>query len=425
MDSVMRRRTHVVGLVLLAASCASVEVRKVGENENPEGLRFYMPRPYVAVNEPFVVSGEAYLVGGQVSPDGRYILVDDIDQTKAKDSAFLGRFLASTGRKIEATTVVPVPAPDAADGGPRGREQAAREGEEDGEVEVERTEKTGVLDLKVTNDNSAFAITPLKRYFDIVWLPDFDEQYVVRGKAGMGNASIGLQLGQGWSLQGLEATVDNSALTERVYRLIDEGSRILSTLGRASVGLPPVPGGEQGANEPVPEGALRFSGGTPVTVKVTFVRVAAPGLYPILKPKELAEAKTPSAEVQRRLLVPVAPYTNIAFNTYEAVVVEAALATGDSALRLHQYVDLRPGTGTAADTRRPEFWREVSNKVGEETERNVTVNPKIDGKELSVVIRGVPEADRQEAEIEVLEALDRMLRDRAPEWNLPADVVFR
>lgn len=108
-------------------------------------------------------------------------------------------------------------------------------------------------------------------------------------------------------------------------------------------------GGPQGATAGGPSAKQVFEGGTPVTVKVTRVRVVAPGLYPILKPHERT---TLTAEEERRILAPKPPLTNIAFNTYDVLVVEAARSSGDSALRIQQYVDSTaprgaPDTGTA------------------------------------------------------------------------------
>jgi len=193
----------------------------------------------------------------------------------------------------------------------------------------------------------------MRRYFDLLFLPDFDEDYVVSPNERMGNASADIQLGQGWSLQGLEATVDNSAITGRLFALYDESIKMGMQLGRTALGLPSVVTG--GAQGEVPVVSREDLKGTKVNVKVTIVRLVAPGLYPILKPKELADFDPNTAaaidpDYRSRILVPIAPLTNIAFNTYEAIVVEAAPATGDSPLRLQQYVDMG---GTQAEAPAP------------------------------------------------------------------------
>ncbi len=54
---------------------------------------------------------------------------------------------------------------------------------------------------------------------DIVYLPDFEEQYVVSSRANLGNANFQINLGQGWSLQGFNSLSDNSAINKRVFTL--------------------------------------------------------------------------------------------------------------------------------------------------------------------------------------------------------------
>ena len=68
-----------LGLALLSG-CASVKIQKIdasGNASGPEGMRFYLPRPYVSVYEPFIVSAKSYLVRGQLSGDGNYVLIND------------------------------------------------------------------------------------------------------------------------------------------------------------------------------------------------------------------------------------------------------------------------------------------------------------------------------------------------------------
>jgi hypothetical protein len=197
--------------------------------------------------------------------------------------------------------------------------------------------------LKMANDNGAFAVTPQRRYFDILWLPDFDEQYVVQTEARLGIASTTMRTGQGWSLQGLDASIDNSALTGPLLDLYKGSLDALQKLAVAKIQGPAalISGQVQSDTKSVREA---FSGGTPLTVKVTLVRVVAPGLYPVLKPRELEALKDRDraaaiGAAADRVLAPVPPLTNIAFNTYEVIVLEAARPSGDSALRISQYVD--------------------------------------------------------------------------------------
>ncbi len=78
-------------------------------------------------------------------------------------------------------------------------------------------------------------------------------------------------------------------------------------------------------------------------------RVVAPGIYPILKPAEVEAASAgafaalatdpDTASITDRLLVPIPPMTNIAFNTYEVIVVEGARVDGAGALNPLSLVD--------------------------------------------------------------------------------------
>lgn len=358
MNAPVRTVAAMLALAGLAAGCASVSVLKLDAGTGKvvegaaDGLRFYLPRPYVSVFEPFIIASEAYLASGEVSPDGNYVLLTQVppglEQLVNKNLAE-GKQASMGELKVDASQVRVVErgggAPQSAAAAPAGPASEA------GAAEATKPEVSGgLLKYKAANDNSAYAVTPQPRYFNILWLPDFDEQYVVSAKAGLGNAGVVLGFGQGWSLQSLDATVDNSALAKP---LLDFYSGTLAALQKVATAkiegpLGALAGGPQSAT------ATAFKGGTRVTVKVTKVRVVAPGLYPILKPREAAARPEGSAAAAldeshaKRILAPVQPLTNIAFNTYDVIVIEAARTTGDSALRIQQYVDT---TGAATDDR--------------------------------------------------------------------------
>lgn len=341
-------RTLVGTTVLISMlGCASVSVQKLDRSTGKvvdgaaEGLRFYLPRPYVSVFEPFVISSEVFLARGELSPDSTYVLLTQVPTGLAaiiNEDLAKGRQTSMGDLKVDATQVRVAERGGAAQAAAVPTSPAsAASSPEASKPDV----KSGILNYKATNDNGAYAMTPQPRYFNILWLPDFDEQYVVSAKAGLGNAGVVIGFGQGWSLQSLDATVDNSAI---VKPLLDFYSGTLGSLQKLATAriegpLGALTGGPQSANAASQNAnATSFKGGTQVTVKVTKVRIVAPGLYPILKPKEIDGVKLDKEQAQR-ILAPVPPLTNIAFNTYDVVVIEAARATGDSALRMQQYVD--------------------------------------------------------------------------------------
>lgn len=364
--------TLMAGLV----GCASVSVSKLDRTSGKvvpgtaEGVRFYLPRPYVSVFEPFIVASDTYLAKGELSADGNYVLLTQVPQglDSLVNLGLRNNAVQTMGKiAIDSSTVV---ARTSLPSGPHGVSAANGSATNSGQPEETKKDEKGksadeekagdskagdtgksttgqtaggILNYKATNDNAAYAVTPQPRYFNILWMPDFDEQYVVTAKAGLGNAGVTINLGQSWSLQGLDATVDNSAV---VKPLLDFYSGVLGSLQKIATAkiegpLAALTGGPQGAA--VDKTAkTEFEGGTPVTVKVTKVRIVAPGLYPILKPKEM-DGLSLTADEQKRILTPKPPLTNIAFNTYDAIVIEAARSTGDTALRIHQYVDSTTG----------------------------------------------------------------------------------
>lgn len=346
--------------VFALASCASVSVLKVTEGaQQPEGIPFYLPRPYVQVYEPFVIGSKAYLVSGKLSPDGKYLLIDNVKDQNSLDGLFRSDLsreqaprvpvniirkpgagpLASglTGSAQGGTDIPGAPAAPASAASAASAARAASSPDSAGSAPT-GSQPSGNFNVSVTNSASLFPPTLGRRFFDIVWMPDFDEKYVVQGKPGLGNANIGVTMTQGWGLYGLDARVDNSAIVKPFLDFYSTGFDALGKLAKSKI-FPAgelTGGGAQGAIETadLPPGAR-------ATVKVTRVQVVAPGLYPILKPKEVSgttEASSSTGDLVTRH-IPLRPYTNIAFNTYEVVVVEAAKPTGDTPMNLQRYFD--------------------------------------------------------------------------------------
>ena len=86
-----------------------------------------------------------------------------------------------------------------------------------------------------------------------------------------------------------------------------------------------------------------MAAGERVSIKVTKVIVAASGFYPVLKPNEVSALDARDNANPHKRHLPLRPFTNVAFNTYEVIVVEAAKPTGDSPMNLQRY--FAPATG--------------------------------------------------------------------------------
>lgn len=364
MSSQFRTLVLVSFTTAALASCSSVQVIKVMAEPQPEGIPFYLPRPYVQVFEPFVIGSKAYLVSGKLSPDGKYLLIDNVsddgkldglfksdlnkeEQTKVPvsiirksgTSSTVSGFSGGAQGETETSAVPETPASDAT------AAVAASAPKAEGSAPT-GAQPSGNFNMSVTNTTSLFPPTLGRRFFDIVWLPDFDEKYVVQGKSGLGNTNIGVTMTQGWGLYGLDARVDNSALVKPLLDFYSTGLDALSKLAKSKI-LPAgelTGGGAQGAIE-----TAELPSGARVTVKVTRVQVVAPGLYPILKPKEVSTVTESASDARGNIVtrhIPLRPYTNIAFNTYEVVVVEAAKPSGDTPMNLQRYFDQTGAAGT-------------------------------------------------------------------------------
>lgn len=357
----MRKLVPLLLATLLIQGCASVTVQKYTDSQTKEGLPFYLPRPYVSIFEPFVVASKVFLVSGQVSPDGLYILIDnstdnlsgylhsDPSAEKIKIPIKQVRNNSkkqSLNRGFEQSEDVPSTSPaENSDA----KNQGAKENKESASTSTnESTSSAGKIKATVTNDNSAFAITPGRKFFDIVWLPDFEEKYLVQVKPGLGSADVGMRLGQGWSLQGLNANVDNSKLIEPLLAAYTDIVAGLSKLTQSKLAPASLlsKGGEQ---------AFETSSATPgarLTIKVTIVRIAAPGIYPILKKSEALEADSALGKLtdnHLNLMAPLYPFTNVAYNTYEIAVIEGARPYGDTPMNLQRYFTestISPSTAT-------------------------------------------------------------------------------
>jgi|GEM_PF-5891912 len=361
-------RRGVVAFSALLASlpiidgCARVTVRKVPtptqyhrwtdkmqrQADGMEGFRFYLPRPFVQVFESFPVRTDVYLANGVVSPDGAYVIV-----TELIAEADFGEYRLDKPVDIRIpVNYIEAPKADRKDVSapaeegpvtPQGQgallDAAAKAiGErleskfdailhKQGAVLLDQDrnepraglaekhepgEKTGVEERRVTNDNMAYAYQPLRGNFDMVYLPDFDEQYVVSSRSALGNVAVEVNLGQGWSLQGFNSLVDNSELNRRIFDMIDSSVQLAKSAAYAAAGFPfpavPAEIAPQGAGARslvmTPGTTLEAEAprpATPVSLKIVAVHYAAKGLYPVIKPRELQERTWPGGEWEERI----------------------------------------------------------------------------------------------------------------------------
>jgi hypothetical protein len=390
--------------LLILASCASVSVRKVPaattytnwtdadqrRADALEGVRFYMPRPYVRVKQPFIVAADVYLAHAIVAPDGGFALLTSItslDPAAPRAPALpseLARSIPLRSIPLRAIAARPSAPPAPASGGDIALgisdeldpqlAAAAKSAVElltapvPAPADPASTPTTGREHRRVAVDNTALARTPLDGPFDILYLPDFDEQYVVSSSAKLGDTAVALDLGQGWSLQSLDSLADNRAINQRIYALLDDVSRLGLAAARAAI-MGPLPNIALSADptdpntdatsadptstdsDPAPHVAIPATPahdappapGTPLLLRITVLHTVAPGLYPVIKPRELAAASSrpgtfnlslatgsatksisarTTAPAPRHATTPIYPYAHISFSTVQTLVIE-------------------------------------------------------------------------------------------------------
>lgn len=416
----------------LCVGCAKVKVRKVPtptqytrwsddmqeQADKMEGFRFYLPRPFIQVRQSFPIRTETYLVHGKASADGRYVIVGAVEANSG-----LAKYVATgANRALIPAQHIQDPSKPSSTAIRQQNDEVKKATKEKNDAErrtmedsietgvvgkpaqapqqpqktiatpppVEPPTLTGINKKNTTNDNGAAAVQFLRgANFDVVYMPDFEEQFVVSSKAGLGNAEFELNLGQGWSLQGFNSISDNSELNKRIFDLIDRSMELVDTAATAKVddfvaGLNP------GDSATLPRAQSESTGqgddkavvrpSQDVTLKVTVVYYAAKGLYPVMKPREMQERVTgqettyysidlfklnpnvtgisefdPSALARAQVAVanestdytvPKYPYQFISFNTFNYMAIEVVENSQTSG---NPFKTLYPDRGTSID----------------------------------------------------------------------------
>ncbi|MEM7228853.1 MAG: hypothetical protein AAF432_08565 [Planctomycetota bacterium] len=306
-------RTHLIALAGLAAfvlaGCAKIEYVKVpsptqyetwndtrqAAADRMEGVRYYLPRPYVNLKQPTPVAQRVAFVSFTLDPDRNvYVLNTPRDaptwllkivptemsfaqayaaMTITTDGAMMNRVSEEQTDEIDDA---PTPTPD------------------DEKPPTELTARTGFI-------SDTDPVTRLSETMDVVYLPDFDEQYVIRVKGGLGEIDVETKLRNGWAAEVFAQKIDNSNLIPYVIRQVERASEaaagIATTWMPLAMGLPPGTSparladlatsqiGEQSDDRQTAKDLL----GEVLLFKIAEVRIAQPGVYPILKPREMRD----------------------------------------------------------------------------------------------------------------------------------------
>lgn len=147
----------------------------------------------------------------------------------------------------------------------------------------------GAMILNVKGNKDTSPLIALNDYFDIIHLPDFDEQFAVDVNAGMSLGSVALGLENGWMMENYGVSIDNRAIANFLFFQIDKTLDVARDLVKLDKGLlAPVTAPEpEEVDTAGPEGFDALISPRRVLLRVHKIEYAVPGLYPVLKPREI------------------------------------------------------------------------------------------------------------------------------------------
>jgi len=170
--------------------------------------------------------------------------------------------------------------------------------EPDSTSTTKETVKTGggAMTIKAIANPNTKPVIDVNEYFKILYLPDFDEQYSVKPKASLSQVSIALSLENGWMMENFAANIDNRAIANFFFMQFGETLDLVRNIKRIDKKLlAPVIGEEDKPDDVKTQGMvpkqklLTGLATAQVLLKIHKVTYARPGIYPILKSRELID----------------------------------------------------------------------------------------------------------------------------------------
>ena len=339
----------------LVNACASITVRKVPSHENAflqtseekkaafqeaekmEGVRYYLPRPYIAVKQPFPVGGQDFYITGRVEK-GELLSLDPTQLPEEIKSYFILSGASAliplssvrvSGVKQQAnTSAAEKPAENkTAETSENKKEEQVPSNQENSKEKD--SQKASIKSNIITGgDPQSSPLLEVSNYLNVVYLPDFTEQYAIQVNSGLGAVSLDVGLENGWMLERTNLTIDNSALGAFLFKNTEKFIDIGVDIAKAATSkwFPTNEKADPSDSSP-PD-----SSGTPKTqsavvgqeviLRIRYVLEAQPGLYPILKPWEKVSATPSDTGDNTYVHLPYRPYTVAAFNVKKIIAIE-------------------------------------------------------------------------------------------------------
>ncbi len=334
-------------VALMVLGCADVNVTRITDRNRDctQGFRYYLPRPFVSVKRSMPVGGDSVLVTGYVytANDGKqYVSVSPVGGRALPKWVRERMDLSTTSMHLPLTAVIDgtggrAPALDSGGETPgTGARVPLTEGAAGGQGD-DKTEATGkatINSVKIGEGYGSFVENAGGEYFNVVYLPDFEEQYAIDFVPGLGKVGTGeggLKLRHGWMLESISIDIDNTEIGKFIFGEISKFTGILQKFLQARVDPTSLADNEEVTKEAQEAKEARSPTIIPITLRITFVVEAQPGMYPILKPKECDRwcdwcktfgLGTDSSNADF-LMYPITPLTMVPYNVRRDLVVEA------------------------------------------------------------------------------------------------------
>ena len=342
-----------LALLVSIVACSQVSVRRVPSRgdydeeiggwtkelqekvDGMEGIPFYMPKTYVAVKKRFPICTKTYLISGKLTGD-----VFQAEIPSGSDATVIIEALRELGWVpgrgdgsdktfgLKLSQLTPSRVPAAADArGSFAQSSASTSESSSGEAEegdpqapeggdTTETENsgssTGVAGVGLGGGDASASVTAatvdpivkVSNYYDIVFLPDYEEKYVVGVEANLGKAEASVALRHGWLMGSGSIKENNEELAKFVFGEIQGFTQILRNAVAAKIAPETIVGDAMAGGSGTSEAQSRSvtGGGSNeemMTVRLVVVRFANLGPHPVLKPREIEKSSAWSDGTQR------------------------------------------------------------------------------------------------------------------------------
>jgi hypothetical protein len=294
---------------LLQAGCANLKVTKVPldqrlacADDQIEGFRYYLSRPYVVITEAVVISETQTLINldpGQCTlsflegpNQGQTVALDEL---RVLNSGSGGLEPLPPGELAALRKLLRARAEPPAGGVRQAAYQAAGDptlGVADATTVPPDAEThlpaENLLPTQQGAPPAGINTSNLTGAIQIIYLPDLDEQYAIKSKNCLAKSAYGLAFRGGWELTHVGAEHDSTAVPLELLNFIDNAVNAAKSV--AATALNPAGAGAAGTDGAAAREAKQFRRDPRKFYYLRVKTVLKPGVYRLNKPWEIDEA---------------------------------------------------------------------------------------------------------------------------------------